>query len=143
MVRNLLTFACKSEQVPNNINIKTLFDSGLPLIIADHFQIQQVFLNIILNAEYAMLEAHGCGTLSISTRKTERGISVSLADDGTGIPRENLGRVFAPFFTTKDIGKGTGLGLSICNGIIDNHGGTISVKSRKNDGSTFTIELPV
>jgi two-component system NtrC family sensor kinase len=68
---------------------------------------------------------------------------ISLADDGPGIPPENLKRVFDPFFTTKEAGKGTGLGLSICHGIVTEHGGQIHVKSKLGKGATFFIELPI
>jgi signal transduction histidine kinase len=72
-----------------------------------------------------------------------KAIRIVFADDGKGIPEENLGRIFDPFFTTKDVGKGTGLGLSICYGLVEEHGGTISVSSKFGEGTIFTIELPI
>jgi signal transduction histidine kinase len=104
---------------------------------------QQVFLNIIVNAESAMLEAHGKGKLVIATEKVNGVIRVTFADDGPGITKENMKRIFAPFFTTKEVGKGTGLGLSICHGIVTGHGGRIYAESEFGQGATFVVELPL
>ena len=104
---------------------------------------QQVFLNIIINAESAMLEAHNKGTLTITTERVNNVLRASFADDGPGIAEENLSRIFAPFFTTKEVGKGTGLGLSICQGIVTEHGGRIYVRSELGKGATFVVELPI
>jgi signal transduction histidine kinase len=103
---------------------------------------QQVFLNVIVNAEFAMLEAHHKGMLTITTEKESDFIRISIADDGLGISEENLKHIFDPFFTTKEVGKGTGLGLSICHGIVNEHGGKIYAESKKNQGTTFVVELP-
>jgi len=165
IVKNLLTFARKHpkekqatainkaieavlelrtyEQKVSNIQVNTQFASDLPEIIANAFDLQQVFLNIIVNAEHAMLEAHGKGTITIITERDGDIIRASLVDDGPGISKENLGHVFDPFFTTREVGKGTGLGLSICYGIITEHGGKIYAKSELGKGATFIIELPV
>jgi signal transduction histidine kinase len=99
-------------------------------------------MNIIVNAAEAM---NGSGTLTIATSvfPSRKSISVEFTDTGEGIPEENLTRIFDPFFTTKDIGKGTGLGLATSYGIIESHGGKITVRSKVGQGSTFTIELPV
>jgi len=99
-------------------------------------------MNIIVNAAEAM---HGNGTLNIATspspdRKT---VWIEFADTGEGIPEENLSRIFDPFFTTKDVGKGTGLGLATSYGIVQDHGGTINVRSKVGLGTSFIIELPV
>ncbi|MBA7672622.1 Sensor protein ZraS [subsurface metagenome] len=115
----------------------------LPKVMADHFQLQQVFLNIIINAEYFMVEAHGEGTLTITTEKVGDCIKAAFADDGPGINQENLGHLFDPFFTTKEVGKGTGLGLSICHGIITEHGGRIYAESELGKEATFVVELPI
>jgi PAS domain S-box-containing protein len=131
------------EQKVSNIQVDTQFAPDLPEIMADYFQLQQVFLNIIVNAEHAMLEAHGRGIITITTERDGDIIRASLADDGPGISEENLGHVFDPFFTTKEVGKGTGLGLSICYGTITEHGGKIYAKSELGKGTTFIIELPV
>ena len=131
------------EQKINNIEIVRRFAPDLPEIIADYPQMAQVFLNIILNAEFFMIEAHKKGSLTITTEKLDGMVRISLADDGPGISSENLSRLFNPFFTTKEVGKGTGLGLSICHGIVTEHGGRIYVESQVGTGATFIIELPV
>jgi signal transduction histidine kinase len=109
----------------------------------DYFQMQQVFMNIIINAEYFMMDAHGRGTLAITTQKEDGIVRMSFADDGPGITPENLKRIFDPFFTTKEAGKGTGLGLSICHSIVGDHGGQIYVKSQLGKGTTILVELPI
>ena len=129
----------------NNIEITRDLDRDLPKTIADAHQLQQVFLNVLTNAEQAMLEAHGKGCLTIRTRadlQKER-IVVEIIDDGPGIPETYLSKIFDPFFTTKDVGKGTGLGLSLSYGMIKEHGGNIYARSRLGEGSTFVIELPI
>lgn len=131
------------QQKTNNINVDVQFAPGLPKIMADGFQLQQVFLNLIINAEYFMIEAHKKGNLTITTERKGNVVKASFADDGPGIPGEIIGHVFDPFFTTKEVGKGTGLGLSICYGIITGHGGRIYAKSEPGKGATLIIELPV
>jgi two-component system NtrC family sensor kinase len=129
----------------NNIEIARELDGNLPKTIVDAHQLQQVFLNIVTNAEQAMLEAHGNGRLIIRTRTNETNtrILVEIIDNGPGIPESYLTRIFDPFFTTKEVGKGTGLGLSLSYGIIKEHGGNIYAQSQMGKGSTFVIELPV
>jgi len=131
------------EQKVNNVQVNTRFAPDLPAIMADYFQLQQVFLNIVINAEHFMLEAHHRGTLTITTERAGKTIKASFTDDGPGISKENLGHVFDPFFTTKEIGKGTGLGLSICHGIIAEHGGRLHAESELGKGATFIVELPI
>jgi signal transduction histidine kinase len=131
------------EQKANNIQVNIQFVSDLPEIIADYFQLQQVFLNIIINAEHSMIEAHNGGILTITTEKDGDVIKASFADDGLGIAEGDLGHVFDPFFTTKELGKGTGLGLSVCHGIISEHGGKIYAESELGQGATFIVELPI
>jgi signal transduction histidine kinase len=165
VVKNLLTFARKHEtekqpvninsiiekvlelrayeQKVSNIEVNTQFASDVPEIIADGFRLQQVFINIIINAEHFMTEAHGRGTFTITTERVGNIIRASFADDGPGIAKENLGHLFDPFFTTKEVGKGTGLGLSICHGIITEHGGRIYAESKLGEGAVFVVELPV
>jgi PAS domain S-box-containing protein len=165
IVKNLLTFARKHasvkqlsqvnaiiedvlrlrayEQKVNNIEVDKRLATDLPEIMVDYFQMQQAFLNIIVNAESAMLEAHGKGKLAITTERVNGGIKVTFTDDGPGILKENMKRIFAPFFTTKEVGKGTGLGLSICHGIVSGHGGQIYAKSEFGRGATFVVELPL
>jgi len=129
----------------NNIEIHRYLDPNLPKTIADAHQLQQVFLNIITNAEQAMLESNGKGQLKIRTRTDSQNanIIVEIKDDGPGIPENHLNRIFDPFFTTKEVGKGTGLGLSLSYGMIKEHGGNIYVRSRLNEGSTFFVEIPI
>ena len=165
IVKNLLTFARKHapvkqlsqvntviedvlrlrayEQKVNNIEVENRLSPNLPEIMIDHFQMQQVFLNVMVNAEFAMLEAHHRGKLVITTEKYGDVIRVIFTDDGPGISKENLKHVFDPFFTTKEVGKGTGLGLSICHGIVSEHGGKIYARSEKGHGTTFVVELPL
>jgi two-component system, NtrC family, sensor kinase len=129
----------------NNIEISRELDRHIPKTIADAHQLQQVFLNIMTNAEHAMLEAHGKGRLIIRTRTDDSNprIIVEIIDDGPGIPESHLTRIFDPFFTTKEVGKGTGLGLSLSYGIIKEHGGNIYAQSQLGEGSAFAIELPI
>ena len=126
-----------------NIDIERHLATNLPEIMVDYFQMQQVFMNIIINAEYFMAQAHNRGTLTIATRKHNSTVRISIADDGPGITPENLKHIFDPFFTTKEAGKGTGLCLSICHGIVTEHGGQIYVKSQLGEGVTTFIELPM
>ena len=125
-----------------NISIVWNLDPDLPRVVADRSQFQQVFINILMNAVQAMNER---GTITIVTRHDGPGNSVEVAitDSGHGIPPEDIGRIFDPFFTAKENGHGTGLGLSIAYGIVTTHHGTISVQSDVGKGSTFTIRMPV
>jgi signal transduction histidine kinase len=165
IVKNLLTFARQEkperketdvnsiisrtldlrtyELKVNNIEVSTDFDADLPNTMADPHQLQQVFLNLIINAEQAMIESHGKGLLRIKTRTSEGKILISFADDGPGVAPNYLHRIFEPFFTTKPVGKGTGLGLSICQGIILEHDGKIDVDSTVGRGTTFMLEIPI
>jgi two-component system NtrC family sensor kinase len=131
------------EQKINNIQVIVRLAADLPEIMVDYFQIQQVFLNIIVNAESAMLDSHKHGILTITTERSDNYIRISFADDGPGIPKENLSRIFSPFFTTKEVGKGTGLGLSICHGILTEHGGKIRARNCPDTGAIFDVELPI
>ncbi len=126
-----------------NIAVTTEFAPDLPATVADGGQLQQVFLNIIVNAETEMKLAHGRGKLLIKTRKVDNHMLISFTDDGPGINKENLEKIFDPFFTTREVGKGTGLGLSICYGIIAEHNGRIWAESQLGKGATFLIELPI
>ena len=127
----------------SNIKVTTRLDPELPRTLADEGQLQQVFLNVIINAETEMKSAHSRGHLLIKTGRIENTIQVSFADDGPGIAEENLWHLFVPFFTTREVGKGTGLGLSICYGIITEHGGRIYARSKLGKGTIFFIELPI
>ncbi|MFH1381403.1 MAG: histidine kinase N-terminal 7TM domain-containing protein [Chloroflexota bacterium] len=110
--------------------------------LADATQLEQVFLNLIMNAEYEMCHSHGGGNLLIKTEESGEIIRASVKDDGRGISKENMDRLFTPFFSTKPVGEGTGLGLSICHGIIAEHGGRIFAESEPGMGATLIVELP-
>ena len=131
------------EMKVNNLEVVKELQVDLPRTMADSSQLQQVFFNIALNAEQAMTEAHGRGTLTVRTRQVRDFIRITFADDGPGIPKENLAKIFNPFFTTKPPGKGTGLGLAVCYGIVHEHGGAIRGDSQVGRGATFTVELPM
>jgi two-component system NtrC family sensor kinase len=135
-------FFLVNQALFHNIQIVKKLDPFLPFVQGNASQLKQVLMNIIVNAAEAM---HDSGTLTITTspapdRKT---VFVEFTDTGEGIPEENLTRIFDPFFTTKEVGKGTGLGLATSYGIVEDHGGKISVKSKIGEGTTFTIELPI
>jgi len=124
-------------------NIKILLDlDELPMIIIDPSQVERVFMNIILNAAEAM---NGVGELNISSKLDfiENMVEIQVRDTGQGISDENLEHIFDPFFTTKDVGHGVGLGLAISYGIIREHNGIITVKSKLGKGTTFTVRFPV
>jgi two-component system NtrC family sensor kinase len=116
------------------------FSSVVPAIQADPDQMQQVFINLFNNAAEAMGAE---GTITITSRSLDHNwMEIKISDTGTGIPQENLNKVFSPFYTTKAPTKGTGLGLSITYGIIKMHRGQISVQSQEGKGTTFIITLP-
>ena len=131
------------EYKVSNIEVYTQLAPELPQVLGNSGQLQQVFINLIVNAEQAMLEAHNKGTLTIVTKRVGDIIKASITDDGPGISPENMRKLFTPFFTTKEVGKGTGLGLSICHGIVTEHGGKIYVDSEPGKGATFVVELPI
>jgi two-component system NtrC family sensor kinase len=131
------------EQKVSNIEVDARFAPTLPLVMANGVQLQQVFINIIVNAEQAMIEAHARGKLTIATEQVGNIVQASITDDGPGISRDNMKQLFAPFFTTREVGKGSGLGLSICHGIITEHGGKIYAESELGKGATFVVELPI
>ena len=131
------------EERSSNIKVVTQLQEDLPLIPIDKGQLQQVFLNMISNAEAAIKEVNRPGILTVTSERTNNHINVHFSDNGCGIKKQIMPRIFDPFFTTKEIGKGTGLGLSICYGIIVKHGGKISVKSQVGEGTTFTIRIPL
>lgn len=127
----------------SNIEVVMRLDPHLPKAMVDPHQLQQVFLNIINNARQA-IEAHQPqGYVRISSEIAGQNVRVIFQDNGPGIPEANLSKVFDPFFTTKEAGKGTGLGLSLCYGIVKDHGGSITIRSRPGEGATFIIELPL
>ena len=126
------------------IEVTLDLDEGLPATWADPFQLQQVVLNLLVNAEQALAEIDVDRKIHLRTSREGGGakIVLSVADNGPGIAREQLDRIFNPFFTTKPVGQGTGLGLSISDGIIHEHDGRIRVDSTPGSGATFIVELP-
>jgi two-component system cell cycle sensor histidine kinase/response regulator CckA len=167
IVRHLLTFARKRqttramvdinqvaretlalrvyEQRVNNIRVIDALAAGLPQVFADGHQIQQVLLNLIINAEQAMLSANGRGVLVVRTwhDAEQESVILEINDDGPGIPDDVQPKIFDPFFTTKEVGKGTGLGLTVAYAIVQEHGGRIRLGSQPDGGASFCVELPV
>ncbi len=167
IVRNLLTFARKRqstralvdlneivretlalrayEQRITNISVIPALAAGLPPIFADGHQIKQVLLNLLMNAEQAMLGAHGRGTIVIRTwhDSAKQQVVLEVNDDGPGVADSVQGKIFDPFFTTKEVGKGTGLGLTVAYAIVQEHGGRITLKSQRGAGASFFVEFPM
>ncbi|MBW2093540.1 MAG: PAS domain S-box protein [Deltaproteobacteria bacterium] len=127
------------QSVFQDIEIRKELDPLLPPIEGDKSQLQEVFINLALNAADAMEDG---GILTIRSLQNKDAIKITFEDTGCGIPRERMENIFEPFFTTKSEKNGTGLGLSVSHGIIAKHGGEITVESRPNKGTTFTIRLP-
>jgi PAS domain S-box-containing protein len=139
------TLALRINQLTlSGITVETEFTPDLPDITGDAQQLEQVFLNLLLNAEQAILEAKPTGRIVVRTRMSAAGdmVYADVIDDGPGVSPEALPRVFEPFFTTKMVGSGTGLGLSVSYGILEEHGGRLTVQSRRGE-TIFTVELPV
>ncbi len=124
----------------NNIVIKKEMQPDLPIIASNQSQLQQVFLNLIINAIDAIEKD---GLIHVKTQKDDSRIVISIKDNGPGISKENLQKVFDPFFTTKEVGKGTGLGLSASYNIIEKLGGAITVESKLSEGTVFKVKLPI
>jgi two-component system NtrC family sensor kinase len=136
------TITLVENQAPfQNIKIVRNFKPDMPMLFIDGDQIQQVFMNIVINAADAM--AGNGGTLTIQTEVRDGKAEISFADTGCGMTKEQLSRLFTPFYTTKETGKGTGLGLAISYGIIQSHGGEIEAESAMGRGSTLIVKLPV
>jgi two-component system NtrC family sensor kinase len=140
------TLALRSyEQRVTNISVLDALAAGLPTVFADAHQIQQVLLNLVINAEQAMLTSNGRGTLVVRTwhDPDRNSVVLEVNDDGPGVPEEVRAKIFDPFFTTKDVGKGTGLGLTVAYAIIQEHNGRIWVESQPGrPGASFFVELP-
>jgi two-component system NtrC family sensor kinase len=126
----------------HNIRLNTDLQEDLPMVVLDPSQVERVFLNLIINAAEAM---DGNGRLDLATRhnRKKKNVEIRVQDTGHGISAENMAKIFDPFFTTKETGHGVGLGLAISYGIVKEHGGTISVTSELEKGTTFTVSLPL
>jgi two-component system, NtrC family, sensor kinase len=162
ILNNLLNFARFSDRDFEEVNVNSLmldtlslldhqfrngdikvdvdFDPTLPRTVGNGGKLQQVFMNLFLNARDSMPKG---GRLRLSTRCEDSELIVKVADTGSGISREDIRRIYDPFFTTKSVGKGTGLGLSVSYGIIQEHSGRIAVDSEPGKGTTFSLHLPV
>jgi two-component system NtrC family sensor kinase len=132
----------ENQALFHNIEITKEFEEDLPIVLVDPSQMQQVFMNMIINAAEAMEDS---GQLHLGTRydPIKELFEIEITDTGHGIPEENVEKLYDPFFTTKEVGRGTGLGLAISYGIIKEHKGTISVKSEVDKGTSFLIRLPI
>ena len=118
------------------------YEDQLPLVTVNREEIQQVVLNLILNAEHAIKGTGKPGTICVRTGQTADSAFLEVADDGPGVPAALAHRIFEPFFTTKSVGEGTGLGLSVSFGIAEAHGGSLSLSSTDR-GACFTLKLPL
>ena len=130
------------QLVMHKVKLQKNFDSALPLISGNANQIQQVLINLMINAQQAMEGSPGEVTVTTLSLDSSH-VQVQISDNGPGIPEDLQAKIFEPFFTTKAVGKGTGLGLSVSYGIIKEHKGEINVESSPEKGTTFKIELPV
>jgi len=122
------------------VKVRRELSAQAPVVDGVEYKLQQVFLNLFLNARDAMPRG---GWLAVSTKIENQAVVIEVADTGSGIPSEHLARIYDPFFTTKSIGQGTGLGLSIAYGIIREHDGTMQVESSVGQGTRFTLRLPL
>ena len=127
----------------DQIEVAKALEEDIPLTMADFYELQQVFLNIVNNAHHAMKSMDGHRRLSVKTEGDPSAVRIHFQDSGVGIPKADLQRIFEPLFTTKEKGVGTGLGLSVCYDIIREYGGTIYVASEVGEGACFIVELPV
>ena len=140
-IQNTLSFM-QSNLSKGAVKVETRYEEGLPAVVGDSNELQQVFLNILVNARKAMPDG-GALTIETSANKDEHKVHVSISDTGVGITPDILEKIFDPFFTTSKPGDGTGLGLSISYGIVKDHGGEILVDSTPGKGTTFTVVLPM
>ncbi|PIQ89891.1 MAG: hypothetical protein COV72_00930 [Candidatus Omnitrophica bacterium CG11_big_fil_rev_8_21_14_0_20_42_13] len=142
VLRNVLLFL-EYQFGQENIKISSNADSGERFIVkGNHNEFEQVFTNLIINARDAIRKIKTSGVIEVVFSKTKNRVKIEIKDEGVGIEKELCAKIFDPFFTTKDVGKGLGLGLSICQAIVEKYSGTISVDSRLNQGTVFTIRFP-
>lgn len=139
------TLALRSYELKiENISVDCSLAANLPRTLADPYQLQQVFLNLLVNAEQSLLHSRGGGRVSIRTyQPSAQRVAIEVADDGQGVSAEIASRIFDPFFSTKAPGEGTGLGLSIAYGIVKQHGGDISFENQPSGGARFVVDLPL
>jgi PAS domain S-box-containing protein len=130
------------ERLANHkVHVDTqMMDADCPSVFADNDQMNQVLINLVMNAVHAMPQG---GTLRVGLEREKDRVKLTVSDSGHGMPKEVVSKIFDPFFTTKEFGKGTGLGLTVVKGIIEEHHGTIAVESEEGVGSTFTVHLPL
>ena len=162
VIKKLMIFARQMPPQKTSLNLNQIIEEGLyflesrcakegikvvrelaktlPEITADPAQMTQVLVNIIVNAIQAMPEG---GQLTIQTKVSGKHVLLIIEDTGIGMEKKELKHIFLPFFTTKDVGKGTGLGLAVVHGIVTSHGGSIHVESKVNEGTRFTLQLPI
>lgn len=160
MVMDLKNFAHPGKSKPEYVNINDNIDStlnivwneikykatvdkeysDLPDVLCHPQQLNQIFMNILVNAAQAIEKN---GKITIKTSADKNNVTVQVSDTGTGIPEEIISKIYDPFFTTKDVGKGTGLGLNMAYNIIKKHNGTINVESKIGEGTTFYIKIPL
>jgi signal transduction histidine kinase len=124
----------------HRIIVEMVCPDDMPLVYADPDQMSQVLLNLVINALHAMPNG---GVLRITLSLSEGSVKLVIVDTGHGIAKQDLPKIFNPFFTTKEVGKGTGLGLTVVHGIVQEHGGSIEVDSEPGRGTSFTIILPL
>jgi two-component system, NtrC family, sensor kinase len=143
IVRSTLSLVSHKLKL-GNVEVELDLKDDLPPVSCDSSQMQQVVLNLLINAAEAT-QGHGSGRVNIRTAVAPAGNAVLLQvrDDGEGISPENLPKIFTPFFTTKPEGKGVGLGLAVLYGIVEAHGGDVEVESKAGEGATFTVTLPL
>jgi PAS domain S-box-containing protein len=142
VVRHVLALRGYTLQT-HNVEVRDDLSRDLPLILADRGEVEQVVLNLVLNAEHSLADHPGERRLVVRTRPSGASVSLHVVDSGPGIPEEHLERIFDPFWTTKEPGKGTGLGLSLVHATVTEHGGTIQVDSEPGRGAAFVVEFPL
>jgi two-component system NtrC family sensor kinase len=123
-----------------HVDVEYRLDPADPYVMADPFQLDQLFLNLVLNAQQAMREG---GELTLRTYRRDGQVVVEVRDTGVGIPESMLERIFNPFVTTREVGEGTGLGLTVSDSIVTSHGGKLDVESTLGVGSVFRISFPM
>jgi C4-dicarboxylate-specific signal transduction histidine kinase len=140
VVRQAISF-CEHLVKSANAQLEIRLQAELPRVVGAPGQLQQVFINLMANACDAVADAGG-GRIEVWSEPVDEMVTVSIRDDGPGIPEGDLSHIFEPFFTSKPPGKGTGLGLSIVKEILDSHGGRVVVESTSGRGSLFRVEVP-